>query len=476
MSRQPDHYSPTDPAVLLERTKARSTALRRRRLGIGGGASLLVVVALVLGLVLSGGGSAGPGVGDRLTSGLKVGARIGAAQELTVDVARAAKATPRVTGAVARAEVGFSLRLLDQLASADGSGNVLVSPSSLGTALAMLELGATGRTEQQIAATLGTSGLTPLQQAAGWNALMSLLAAETSTSSSSLRTVPQLDVADGLWIQKSFPVELPFVDSLVSEFGSGVWQVDFANDLAGATDALNSWTSQHTHGLITQMFSPGALNALTVLVLADAVYFHAEWQQRFAGHENPGTFYLPSGSTESVQYMSPGSSSQMTVLIGGGRGATAVELPYAGGKLSALVIMPRHRSLPAYARTLTPRSLATLVAGLSKASRDLAMPSFTLASDNKLNNTLMAMGMPLAFLNADFSKMTSAPVDVQTVEQHAYLQVTPQGTTAAAATGVGVLVSSAELPMTINHPFLFLIRDNTSGAILFEAMVENPLG
>ncbi len=475
MSRRPDSYAPTDPTVLLTRARIRSAALRRRRLGVGGGATLAVVLALVLTLV----GAAGSGSPHRPTGRLFVAARVGAAQELTADVARADKASPRARGAVARAEVGLSLRLLDQLAAHGNSGNVLVSPSSLTTALAMLELGSAGRTERQIAATLGTAGLTPALEASAWDALVGLLAAETSTSASRLRSLPQLDIANGLWVQQSFPIKRPFVDELASEFGTGIWQADFVGHLDAATGALNVWASRHTHGLIKQMFSPGTLNAYTRLVLANAVYFHARWAQSFATKQSPGAFYLPSGSTETVRYMRPANKShQMTVPNGTWRGATTVELPYAGKRISALVVMPEHQSLPAYVRALKAASVTALVKHLRSTPVDLEMPSFTLSSGNKLNSALGAMGMPLAFSGgADLSRISSLPLYVQAVEQHAYLQVTPRGTTAAAVTGVSVALSSTKLGLLeIDHPFLFLIRDDTTGAVLFEAMVENPLG
>jgi serpin B len=205
--------------------------------------------------------------------------RIGSAYELTATEAPASRATPRVAKAVENAEVGFSLDLLNRLAAssdANGSTNELVSPSSLATALAMLELGASGSTEQGIATTLHTAGLTAEEQAAGWYSLAALLASETSTSAANLKRTPELDVANSLWVQQNFAVLPAFVRALSSEFQTGVWQVNFQTHLKGAADAINEWTSEHTKGLIKQLFSPGSLTPTTVLVLADAVFFHAD--------------------------------------------------------------------------------------------------------------------------------------------------------------------------------------------------------
>ena len=345
----------------------------------------------------------------------------------------------------------------------------------------MLELGAAGSTERGIATALRSDGLSATQQAAGWHSLAALVAAGTSTAGTNAAHLPELDVANALWIQQDLAVRSAFIGSLSSEFGTGVWRVDFENDLSGALSAINRWTSEKTKGLIKQLFSPGSLDVQTRLVLADAVFLHAEWAYKFPSALNPEPFHLGSGVTESVPFMSSAQESSgksLTAPVTVTRRYTAVELPYAGHKLSALVMMPTGRSLSSFVASLTPASLDRLVGGLSSRGILLSMPTFTVRSDNHLNATLSSMGMSQAFgPGADFSGIAaSPPLMVQTVEQRAYLQVTPKGTTAAAATGVGVSISAVEVPqrVVVNHPFLFLVRDNATGAILFESMVENP--
>ena len=116
--------------------------------------------------------------------------------------------------------------------------------------------------------------------------------------------MPELDVANSLWVQQNFAVLPAFVRALSSEFRTGVWQVNFQTDLTGATDAINQWTSEHTKGLIKQLFSPGGLTPTTVLVLADAVFFHADWAYPFESATTNQPFYLATGATESVPFMS----------------------------------------------------------------------------------------------------------------------------------------------------------------------------
>jgi len=347
----------------------------------------------------------------------------------------------------------------------------------------MLELGASGTTEQGIATTLDTAGLSAGDQAAGWHALAALLATETSTGAASSKLEPELDIANALFLQEHFSALPGFVRGLSSEFQSGLWQVDFANDLAGATNAINQWTSEHTMGLIRQLFSPGALTRQTVLVLADAVYLHADWAQSFQSTTSDESFYVASGAVEDVAFMHSAptdSKNALTVPVAVSSVYDAVELPYAGKKLSALVVMPIGSSLRQFVSSLTPTALARIVSGLSSegGAVDLSMPAFSLRSDYELNQTLSTMGMSQAFSpGADFRGITTQErLQVNAVEQHAYLQVTPKGTTAAAATGVGVIMSLSRPrhPIVIDHPFLFFIRDNATGAILFESLVENP--
>jgi len=477
-------YTPTPPEELLARTKQRSAAHRQRRLAGGGGGFAVVAALVLIGVLLPSNGARSQQASDK-PGKVVVSARIGVAYELTTNEPTAPNAAHQVAVAVDNDEVGFSLDLLNKLATsskASGSGNVLVSPSSLATALAMLELGAKGATQAGIAAALHTSGLSAAQQAEGWHTLAALLAAETSTSGAHLKHEPELDIANALFLQEHLPVLPAYVQALSKDFQTGLWQVDFEKDLVGATRAINLWTSENTKGLIKQLFSPGALDATTVLVLADAVYFHAKWSSPFGNMTLERPFYPTEGAPVRVAFMSSPSAetrSAFHIPVALTSRYVAVELPYAGDKLSALVLMPTGTTLPGFVASLTPSLLAQIVGGMFPQSVQLSMPTFTEQSDYDLIQTLSSMGMAQAFgPGADLTAIAPRPpLYVHAVEQHAYLQVTPKGTTAAAATGVGVAMSATEAtehPIVIDHPFLFLVRDDATGAILFESMVENP--
>jgi serpin B len=374
---------------------------------------------------------------------------------------------------VAQSEQQFSLSLLQKVSSSESnSSNIVISPASLGTALSMLELGANGATETQIARALGTSQLTAQQQGAGWSALSSELAAAGAADGNQLRS------ANSLWLQKGLAMDPAFMADLSRYFSSGVWQVDFATDPSAAVAALNAWVTRETDGRITSLFAPGAITNETALILANAVYFKASWAQPFAATTTDNVFHLAGGATASVPFMHTAANEALGASVSMGSGVDAVQIPYRGGHMAALVIMPTTGTLSDLTDSLTSTSLGRLVSRLKSTSLDLTMPTLALSDDHELIPTLESLGMHDAFDpdSADLSGMSPSPLFVTDVVQKATLDVTPSGTEASAATGISTALS-ATLPLTsltVDHPFLFLIRDTKTGTILFEAQVANP--
>lgn len=452
-----------EPAKL--RRKGRNRRLRRRGGVVG---AVLVVVALVATLIPIGfGGRSNP------NGNLHVAARSGPAIQLVSANGPAGPVTAGTTSsAVSRSEQQFSLSLLKQIsASSSGSSNIVVSPLSLATALAMLELGAKGSTETQIAHTLGTSALTAEQQAAGWSALSAELAAAGTSAGIALQS------ANSLWLQKGLAMDPSFMTDLSRYFASGVWQVDFAADPSAAVVALNAWVARETHGHITSLFAPGAITNQTALVLANAVYFKAAWEQPFTAATAADTFHLPGGTTSSVPFMHTPAGGPLDVPVSTASGLDVVQLPYMGGRMAALVIMPRAGSLSALTGSLTATGLDRIVSSMKPTTLDLAMPTLSLTDTHELIPTLKTLGMRAAFSrSADLSGMSPAPLVVTDVVQKATLDVTPWGTEATAASGIaiGLSVRPASMALKIDHPFLFLIRDTHTGAILFEAQINSP--
>lgn len=403
------------------------------------------------------------------TTGTRVADRIGVAAQLVADVQpaapRAAAGTP-----VARSEQQFAVALLQQLASSDQ--NVTVSPSSLALALSMLENGASGATRTQIAAALQSSGLSAAAQNAGWHALLDQWAKGAASG------MYALDIANAAWTQDGFPIKSTFLDPLARYYQAGVWRADFAGHNAAALKSIDDWTSAQTNGKIRKLFDH--LDPSTKLVLANAAYFKARWAQTFDTHLTAaGSFTTANGSTVRVPLMH---SSQLVAPAASTASYQAAELPYVGGRFAALAIVPTTGTLSSFVASLTSDRLNAIVSSLSRQPVDVVLPRFTTRSTLDLPPTLRALGMPDAFdpVKADFSALSPVArqvgLHVDQVIQRSYLSVTEHGTEAAAATGVSVVASSAvqSLPIRFDHPFLFLIRDQKTGAVLFASEINDP--
>jgi serpin B len=393
------------------------------------------------------------------TPGVQIVARQGSAYELRA-VRHASEVAANAPG-LAQSEQEFTLALLQHLHSPQ---NTSISPASLAIALSMLEQGAHGATLQAIAHALGTSGLSPAQQSAGWQALTEAWAAAAKDGSFSLSS------ANSLWLEKGLPVRRAFLSALASYYASGTWQVDFSQD--SAANAINAWTKQHTNGRIAKLFN--SIDPSTVLVLANAVYFQAAWATPFlASYTHPSTFTLSNGAGVQTPFMS--ATEQLACATT--PDYQAVQLPYRGGRFAALAIMPTHESLSSYLDGLSASSLHAVVNGLQPGTTQLEMPKFTVRSFVDLVPTLKQMGMGAAFDGADFSALSPESLQVSQVVQRDYLRVAEKGTEAAAATGIG-MTTGARVANTrtiaLDHPFLFLIRDTRTGAILFAAQIQNP--
>ncbi|HEV2173869.1 MAG TPA: serpin family protein, partial [Nitrospira sp.] len=257
-------------------------------------------------------------------------------------------------------------------------------------------------------------------------------------------------------------------------FAAGVWEADFRSNPDQAVSDINSWTSAQTDGRIPQLFPPGSLTSQTALVLADALYFKAAWQHPFlVAQTSLGIFHNAVGDPTTTPFMF---SDSFNVPAARTRSYQAVELPYVGGRLTALVVMPTHSSLSSFVRTLDSTSLDLMIQGLHKTPVNLSLPRFRVDAPNDLSDALQAMGLSNAFhrATANFSGISSSAAYVQQVRQRTFLSVTELGTEAAAASGVSIISSArAGEIITVNRPFLFLIRDSDTGAILFASEIES---
>ena len=255
-------------------------------------------------------------------------------------------------------------------------------------------------------------------------------------------------------------------------------RVDFREEEARA--AINDWISQQTEGRIEELIPPDVLDASTGLALTNAVYFKAAWASPFERRRTQqGVFYLQDGSVMKTPMMNQGAAFAYTE----GADYQAVQLPYEGHETAMVILLPAQGQFEAFERSLDAERLEAMLDRLAERQVVLTVPRFEFESGFDLEAVLTAMGMPLAFTHeADFSGMTpEGELFIGDVIHGATISVDEAGTEAAAATAVTMVLASAVFhrppPVPVfraDHPFVFLIRHNESGSILFLGRVANP--
>jgi serpin B len=358
---------------------------------------------------------------------------------------------------------------------ADGEGNLFFSPYSISVALAMTSAGAAGETARQMAQTLHFA-LPPETLHPAFNAYEQDL--ERRAQAPTDGTPFELSLANSLWGQRGFSFTPAFLDLLAQNYGAGMRLVDFQQDTEGARVAINNWVSDETRGKIKDLIPQGVLDAMTRLVLANAIYFKAGWMTPFDDDLTaPEPFHRIDGSTVETPMM------HQTEAFGlaSGEGFQMLQLPYQTGDLSMLVILPEDGRFREVEAELSPDLLRGAVAGLSYGSVEVTLPRFRFESALELNQTLQSLGMVDAFdpSRADFSGMDGArALYIGDVLHKAFVAVDEDGTEAAAATAVIMKLTSAmpgePMVFKADRPFIFVVYDQQTGSVLFLGRVMDP--
>ena len=372
-----------------------------------------------------------------------------------------------------RGNNGFAVDLYRALREQE-SGNFFYSPFSISIALAMTWAGARGETEREMADvlhfTLPQDRLHP-----AFNALDLELAQRGQGARGRDGKGFRLHIVSALWGQKGYQFLPEFLDALARNYGAGLRLLDFVSDPEAARRVINDWVSEQTGGRIQDLIPPGAVDALTRLVLTNAIYFNAAWAEPFEKNRTAdGPFYLLDGRQVTVPMM------RQTAQFGyaEGEGFQAVELPYDGEELAMVILLPQEGRFEEFEAALDAARVEEILGSLTSRHLNLTMPRFRVESSFRLADTLAAMGMPSPFQpgQADFSGMDGTrDLYIRAVLHKAFVSVDESGTEAAAATAVIVgLTALPGLEVTVNRPFIFLIRDRQTGAVLFIGRVVNP--
>ena len=370
----------------------------------------------------------------------------------------------------------FAFKFYQELTAGDHTSNEFFSPYSVSIALAMTYAGAQGETAKQMASALHFD-LAPAQLHPAFDAIDLALASRAQGQSGADGQPFKLNVVDSMWGDKSVTFEKPFLDTIAVNYGALVRVVDFLHAPDAARVTINDWVSGQTDSLIQNLLPPGSIDSDTAAVLVNAIDFSAGWASPFdPSLTKPGTFHRLDGSTTQAPMMS---NQYLETTYASGSGWQAVDLRYAGGSTSMMLVVPDAGQFAAIESSLTGDFVQSVVSSLTLTEVTLSMPKFTIQGATvSLKKELTALGMADAFSPAaDFGAMTMAQVFLSDVLQQAFIEVDETGTKAAAATAVMVTLTSANsnsATLTVDRPFFAIIRDDPTGTVLFVARVLDP--
>lgn len=383
---------------------------------------------------------------------------------------------PEDVAQVVEGNTEFAFKLYQSLAgSPEFNGkNLFYSPFSISSALAMTYAGARGETERQMADVLGFD-VSQEQLHAAFNLLDQKLTGNQKFD---------LEIASSLWGQDGFPFKQEFLDLLASNYGAGMRLVDYSGPSSreAARQAINDWVEEATKERIRDVVPEDFLDELTRLVLANAIYFKADWLYKFPkGATSDRPFHLLDGNEVSVPTME---HSHIPLRYAELDGLRAIELRYEGTPVSMIVILPERGGFADVERNLGGPLVHEVVQAIEKVNPKvviLRMPKFEFTSEARLRDALLKTGMSDAFDpgRADFSGIadpssTRGKLYIKDAVHKAFIKVDEEGTEAAAATAVGEFDTSLPEELDIDRPFIFLIRDGVTGTVLFVGRVLDP--
>jgi len=373
---------------------------------------------------------------------------------------------------IASSDAMFSYTVFRETVSYDESAeNVFISPLSISMALAMVLNGAEGETHNQIKETLGLAGLSDNEINENFLSLMNYLMTLDSSVS--------VNIANSVWYDENLEVKQTFLDKLQESFNTRGESLNF-ND-PESVNIINSWVSENTNGRIESIIDE--ISDEMVMFLINALYFKADWQRQFDPEDTrEADFYLEDGSKTSVDMMNQ--SGDFATYFS--EEVQMIELPYGDSLYTMSVLMPTNLDKPIdefVEESVSPENVSMWREGLRSTGRDVmvSLPKFELEYELSYNKILQSMGMELPFSEseADFSGIAEPSAQnlfISDVKHKTFVAVDEEGTEAAAATSVGIGVTSMPPAVEVNRPFVFIIHERTSGVNLFMGKVKNPDG
>lgn len=361
----------------------------------------------------------------------------------------------------------FGFNLLKEVNKSFVNANVFMSPLSASMALGMTMNGAEGTTFEEMRSSLGFGPRTYQELNSSYKSLIALLRGLDPKVEFKIANAIYYDIADiGASVEQSFLTESK------DFFDAEVKGLDFRR--AETVDTVNAWANANTNGKIPRILD--SIEAQIVMLLMNAIYFKGDWRAGFKTAETTDDVFHAPGGDVTVRMMNRKGGFRQ----GRTSNATVAELPYGGDAFAMTILMPDAGvAIDSYVAGLSPATWQQAITGLHDSEVNLSMPKFTLAWEDTLNDELKALGMRQAFIpdGARFTRISRSMGEhlyIDFVKQKAFVDVNEVGTEAAAVTVVGVGVTSAPLPVRIDRPFVFAIRERLSGTVLFVGKIVRP--
>jgi serine protease inhibitor len=365
----------------------------------------------------------------------------------------------------------MGLDLLQRLSAiADPGTNVFISPVSVALALGMAANGASGDTFEGMLAAMHLGGW----DEASVNEAMAGLAQELNDGDLGV----DLITANSLWLRQGLPFRQSYLDAVDAYYAARVASLDFSSDSAPKT--INAWVAKQTRNRIAQIVTP-PIDPLAILFVINAVYFKGDWKDPF---DEALTEVLPFTRADGSLVEAPLMSNSGSYDYADGGEYQVVRLSYAGDRLSMIVALPAEGAdVDQWVAKLDADAWSALTEALSDAEGNVVLPRFTLSFEVVLNELLADMGMGLAMSpgEADFTRLhdIDQPTWIDQVRHKTFVEVNEKGTEAAAATSIGIAMASlpedAPFSFVANRPFVYAIRDDLTGAVLFIGVLHDPL-
>lgn len=361
----------------------------------------------------------------------------------------------------------FGLKLFGKIVETEQDKNIFISPLSVSMALGMTYNGAAGTTLEAMHETLEYGDLTIQEVNESYRSLIELL--------TELDPKVIFDIANSIWYREGFPVENDFLTTNQDYFDAVVRALDFSSD--DAADIINAWVNENTNGKIEKIVDK-PIDPLTVMFLINAIYFKGTWTYEF-DEENTtdDIFYLPDGSEKECKMMSHKCDHNYFE----NEQFQAIDLPYGDAGFSMTILLPKPKvNIDSLIVQMNNETWNSWLGSFSEQEVNLYLPKFNLEYEISLNDVLSALGMSIAFDpgRADFTKINSAGnLYISNVKHKTFVKVNEEGTEAAAVTSVEISLTSIgnDITMRINRPFVFAIRENHSGTILFIGKIVEPI-